>query len=74
MFYGVIMEIGKSLKQNRENRGLSQLQLAKATGLKQQNISRWENDTHIPDVLSCSIIAKYYDITIDELIDIDNVK
>ena len=64
------MDIGEALKQQRKQWGMTQSQLAKATGIKQQNISRWENNTHIPDVLECAILAKFYGITIDELIGI----
>ena len=62
------MNIGKALKEQRQRLGISQSQLAKDTGIKQQNISRWENNTHIPDVVQCLILAKYYGITIEELI------
>ncbi len=62
------MNIGEGLKQQRMRLGISQSELAKATGIKQQNISRWENNTHIPDVMQCLILAKYYGITIEELI------
>ena len=62
------MNIGEGLKQQRMQLGISQSELAKATGIKQQNISRWESNTHIPDVLQCLILAKYYGITIEELI------
>ena len=62
------MNIGEALKQPRLRMGISQLQLAKATGIKQQNISRWERNTHTPDVSQCAILAKFYGITIEELI------
>lgn len=65
------MNIGKSLKSHREANNLSQTQLAKLTGIKQQNISRWENNTHIPDVVECIMIARVYGISIEELIGID---
>ncbi|MBQ8658088.1 MAG: helix-turn-helix transcriptional regulator [Clostridia bacterium] len=63
------MDIGKALKEQRESVGLSQLQLAKATGIKQQNISRWENGV-MPGIDSCVTLARYYGITLEELIDI----
>ena len=65
------MNIGEALKQQRMRLGISQSELAKATGIKQQNISRWESNTHIPDVLQCVILAKYYGITIEELIGVN---
>ena len=65
------MTIGQHLKQQREICKLSKSQRAKETGIKQQNISRWENDTHVPDVVQCAILAKYYGITIEELVGIE---
>ncbi|MBQ8309304.1 MAG: helix-turn-helix transcriptional regulator [Clostridia bacterium] len=65
------MDIGTALKQQRQRIGLSQSQLAKETGIKQQTISRWENNTHKPDIEQCVILAKYYGITLEELIDVD---
>ena len=41
-----MINIGASLKEHRENAKLTQTELAKRTGIKQQNISRWEK-THI---------------------------
>lgn len=65
------MDIGSALKHQRESMKLSQSQLAKETGIKQQNISRWESNTHIPDIAQCIILAKYYGITLEELLGID---
>lgn len=59
---------GMDLKYQRELHGISQSQLAKETGINQQNISRWENDDAIPSIANCEVLADYYGITIDELI------
>ena len=67
-----MFDIGKALISHREAKGLSQSDLARATGLKQQNISRWEHNTHIPDVLECAILAQFYGISIDYLIGFEN--
>ena len=65
------MNIGEAIKQQRLRLGITQSELARETGIKQQNISRWENNTHTPDVMQCVILAKYFDITIEELIGIE---
>ncbi len=67
-----MIDIGKSLKEHRENANLTQSQLAKATNIKQQNISRWESNTHIPNVLDCIVIADYYGISVDYLVGYEN--
>lgn len=59
---------GFELKQQRIIYNLSQTQLSKATGISQQNISRWESNKVIPSIEHCEILANFYGITIDELI------
>ncbi len=63
-----IQKIADTLKELREKRGLSQSELAKLTGIKQQRISYYENAKHIPSIMDCIILADYYDITLDDLV------
>ncbi len=67
-----MIDIGASLKFHREEKGISQSELAKLTGLTQQNISRWEHNVHIPNAHDCAILARFYDISIDYLIGLEN--
>ena len=59
---------GKNFIYQREQRNISQEQLAKATGISQAAISLWESDKRVPNVTACVIIADFYGITVDELI------
>lgn len=61
-------DYGEALKYQREVHGYSQTSLAKATGIKQQNISRWENGEALPNIDFCFQLADFYGISIDELI------
>ena len=63
-----MINIGETLKEHRLTLGITQSDLAKATDIKQQNISRWENNTHIPNILECIKLANFYDISLDELV------
>ena len=63
-----MLNYGESLKYQRELKKLSQTQLAKATGISQQNISAWENNSYLPNIDFCVQLADYYDISLDELI------
>lgn len=65
---------GTEIKYQREINGYSQRDLAQRTGIKQQNISRWENNQAIPSIENCEILADFYGITIDELIGRDQIK
>ncbi len=62
------MNIGKTLKEHRETFEINQSELSRKTGIKQQNISRWENNQNLPNILDCIILADFYNISIDELI------
>ena len=64
---------GEEMKAQRQMHGLSQRDLARETGIKQQNISRWENGQAIPSIENCEILADFYGITIDELIGRDRI-
>ena len=66
------MNIGLSLKEKREIAKLSQSELSRKTGIKQQNISRWENGTHLPNIADCIVLAEFYGISIDYLIGYEN--
>ena len=59
---------GENLKYHRENNNLSQLELAKHTGLSQQAISLWEKDKRVPSIANCEILADFYGISLDELV------
>ena len=67
------MDIGTSLKFHRELKNLTQSELAKCVGIGQQNLSRWESNIHIPNALDCAKLARFYGITIDYLIGLENI-
>lgn len=62
------MNFSLNMKQQREIAGLTQPELAKATGIHQANISRWENKERTPSIEQCAILADFYGISIDELV------
>ena len=67
-----MINIGKTLKEHRERRGLTQTELAKRTGTKQQSIARWENNQNLPNIMDCIILACFYQISVDYLIGYEN--
>lgn len=44
------MEIGKTIKDLRNRKGIKQDDLAFAVGVSIQTVSRWENDVNVPDL------------------------
>ncbi len=61
------MEIGKKIKQLRLNKGVTQEALANALGVTYQAVSRWENETTMPDISLLPQISVFFGVSIDEL-------
>ena len=62
------MSIGEELKSHRLANNLSLLELEKATGISNQNLSRWERDLVLPNIQFCIQLANFYEISLDELV------
>ena len=62
------MKYGDAIKQQRLLRGISLSELEKVTGISNQNLSRWERNEVLPNIDFCVRLAKYYQISIEELI------
>ncbi|MBQ8434166.1 MAG: helix-turn-helix transcriptional regulator [Clostridia bacterium] len=62
------MNIGQRLKECRENANQTQSELAKKTGISQQNISRWEKNINTPNAMDCIRLADHFGISLDELL------
>lgn len=56
-----------TLKQYRENKGLSQTALANKVGLKQTTISQYENGLRIPKMTIAIKLAKVLGVSVDEI-------
>ena len=56
------------IKELRQEKGLSQRELAKQTGIKQANISRWEAGQVVPNVIDVWTLANFFDCSIDYLV------
>lgn len=57
-----------NLKELRIERNLGQVELAKAIGVSKGVISLWENGLREPNMYSLILLAKFFDISIDELV------
>ena len=63
------MEFKDKLKQLRLNKNISQEAIAKVFMTSRSTYAKWENGIRLPDRTSLELIAKYFDITIEELFD-----
>ncbi len=60
---------GDNLKAERLSKGMSQGELAKAIGVKQQQISQWELNKVEPGLSSVIALLRALDIDFEDLID-----
>lgn len=52
------MELGQQIKQARENKNLSQEELASKLGVSRQAVSKWENNSAIPQGLNREMLSQ----------------
>lgn len=62
------MDIGKNLKNMRKINGLSQVELAEKTGLRQSTISCIEKGTNKPAIETIMLLASAMDCSVSEII------
>ncbi len=60
--------IGKYLLKKRQEKGLTQRQLAEQLGVTYQAVSRWEQGLSIPDIDTLVLIADYYVVAVDDIL------
>lgn len=69
-----MVKIGERVKYLRAKRKLTQERLAVILGVSPQAISRWENGTTYPDINMLPSIARYFDVSVDELLGMDELR
>jgi len=58
----------KNLKLLRDKKGISQQKLADTIGSNQQSIHRYETGDYEPDIQTLTLLADYFEISIDYLV------
>ncbi len=61
-------EFKNILKELRLEKKLGQVELAKAVGVSKGVISLWENGLREPNMYSLIVLAKFFNVSIDELV------
>lgn len=64
------MEIGTRIKELRNQKKIRQEDFAADIGVSVQTVSRWENNINYPDVSMLPILASYFKVTTDYLLDV----
>ena len=62
-------KVGQFLKELRNEKSVTQAELAEMLGVSNRSISRWENGTTMPDFDLLIELAKYYDVEVGEILD-----
>lgn len=63
-----VMEFNEKLQKLRKQKGLTQEELAEALYVSRTAISKWESGRGYPSIDSLKEIAKFFSVTIDELL------
>lgn len=66
------MEYNDRIKELREEKELTQTELAKAVNITQRNISFYETGTNQPDIKTIIALAKFFNVTTDYLLGVSN--
>ena len=59
---------GENLRRLRTENSLTQEKLAAFLGVTYQTISKWENNDSYPDITTLPVIAKFFKISVDDLL------
>lgn len=52
----------------RKRQKLTQEQVAAAVGVSRQALSKWETGESVPDIGNCVALARFYDVSLDDLV------
>ena len=60
------------LKELREEKRLSAKELSQALNITMRTIHRWESGQHVPDVDVIIAVAKFFEVTTDYLLGVED--
>ena len=63
--------LNEQIRELRNIRGISQIQLANKLGVTQQSVSNWENDNILPSIEMLVKIANFFEVSTDYLLGLD---
>ena len=65
------VEVGKTIARLRQNKNMTQKQLAAALSVSHQAVSKWETGAALPDVQTLVALTRLFGITIEQLLEGD---
>lgn len=61
--------IAKNIQKLRQEKGMTQLELAEKLNYSDKTVSKWERGESLPDIVVLKTIADLYDVTLDYLVE-----
>ncbi|MBO5897435.1 MAG: helix-turn-helix domain-containing protein [Clostridia bacterium] len=68
------MKLNEQIAALRKKKGITQEQLAVVLGVTNQSVSKWESGQCCPDIELLPDIARYFDVSIDELMGVETAE
>ena len=62
--------LGMTISSLREDKGMTQLELAEKMGVTDKAVSKWESDLSFPDINSIPKLAEIFEISVDDLMQV----
>ena len=63
--------LNEQIRELRNIRGISKIQLANKLGVTKQSVSNWENDNILPSIEMLVKIANFFEVSTDYLLGLD---
>ncbi len=63
------IKTGRLIAELRHKKGITQEALGAKLGVTNKTVSRWENGNYMPDVETLRLLAKEFDLSMEELLD-----
>jgi len=67
-------EFGKEIRRLREEKGITQQQIASQFYVSTAAVSRWESGARLPDLMTAKKLADYFGVSLDSILDEDEFK
>lgn len=65
-------KFNEKLKELREEKSLSQKQLANALKVSQASVAKWETKDRFPDIDNLIMVAKFFGVTVDYILGLED--
>ena len=62
------MSLGETIYRLRTEKNLSQGDLAERLEVSRQSVSKWENDSAVPDLAKIVKLSEVFEVSLDELV------